>query len=92
MRTITDPIVESTLDSARGLIQRAAEEAFEAGVAVGSGQVRSTTDVAEELGLSRAFVYKLARKHGLGTKVGRTLMLTPSEVEKLRTRDSQRKR
>ncbi len=87
-RTLTpvDPIVEAALDDTRRVIERAASEAFEAGLAASSGKMLTTARAADELGLSRTFVYKLARSHGLGRRVGRSVMLTPSEVEVLRNR------
>lgn len=87
-----EPLVDSTVEEARVLVERVASEAFEAGVAAASGELLTTAQAAERLGLSRAFVYKLARRHSLGVKVGKALMLSRSDVEALENREHQRRR
>ena len=87
-----EPIVDATLEEARVLVERVASEAFEAGVAAASGELLTTTQAAGKLGLTRAFVYKLARRRGLGVKVGKALMLSRGEVEALENREGRRRR
>ena len=42
--------------------------------------LKSSTQVAEELGLDPTQVARLAREHGKGLKIGRNWLFTPADV------------
>ena len=46
----------------------------------------NTTQAAEALGLDTSQVARLARKHGVGFKVGRDWLFAPADLQKLEKR------
>jgi len=61
-------------------------EAYARGRADALRDLRTVSQVAAELGLTRAMVARLARRLGVGHQVGQGVLLTPEDVAALRQR------
>jgi len=61
-------------------------EAYARGRADALRELRTTSQVAVDLGLTRVMVTRAARRLGVGCQVGRDVLLTPEDVAALRQR------
>ena len=50
----------------------------------------TTTEAADQLRISRQLVDRYARQHNIGTVYGRQRLLTPADIETIRTRPDHR--
>ena len=50
----------------------------------------TTAQAADQLGISRQLVGRYARRHNIGTVYGRQRLLTPADIETIRTRPDHR--
>jgi phage antirepressor YoqD-like protein len=51
-------------------------------------ELLSVAAAAEQLGIKERRMQVLIREHGLGRRIGRDWVLTPADVERVRTRPS----
>ena len=54
-------------------------------------ELYSSREVSEMLGIKIQSVTTYFRKHGIGTKYGKSIMFTKEDVEKIRNTDNRRK-
>lgn len=95
-----DPIIRAAVDAlsveerprpipasaARTVVAKAVHDAYTLGRDEALRGLRSSTEVAAELGITRLAVGNMARRLGLGRVVAGVLVLTPADVEALRQR------
>lgn len=77
------PITESIATTAMASL---AHSAFKAGKRAALGELLTTEQVAEILGIKRVQVTRLAHSRNVGWQIGRDILFRPEDVEALRIR------
>ncbi|CCF83658.1 DNA-binding protein [Nitrolancea hollandica] len=77
---------------ARTICERLAHEAATAATSSVLHSLKTSGQVAEELGVNRQRVWQLAKSRQLGWHIGRDIIFTPAEVDQMRDRKPGRPR
>ena len=86
-RAISDLETGFTIDRLDHVVHRLAAQAFAAGRGAALLELRTTEQIAAELGVSRARIQQLARTRNLGWKItDRVRVFTAADVDAMRSR------
>ncbi len=66
--------------------RRAVEVAFNIGVSIAVSELRTTEEVAEQLGVTARLIRKYARQKGIGKDIGRDWLFSPEDIDTLKGR------
>lgn len=82
--TSRHPAIEAHEWFIRDRLAELAQHAYRAGAHQALMSLRTSAQVAEIIGVTQSHTRHLSRKHGVGWDIGRDILYTPADVERLR--------
>ncbi len=82
---IDTALAQDRPDLIRDIVTRIARQASRSGAQVSADELLGAQEAAEELGITRGYVTRLARRDHLGMTVGTVWLFRPEDIEAMRT-------